>query len=195
MSSVSHELKFCIMCILILVLKLLHKQTMWMFKWSCCLTVRKRGNMAKMLLAAAKEFIFNFYVLGFVKRVSVPYANLYSKLVTYLRQLQSKEAGFEFGSKYWHELLCKVELSLVIQPRSGASYNDWVCNNFMKVQKHSLKVQPTRCNFSQFIYFCKTFYVFQTVFSFRHQELKIAHTASGICQTVTATCCWPGRPG
>ena len=27
-----------------------------------------------------------------------------------------------------------------------------------------LKVQPTRCNVSQFIYFCKTLYMFQTVF-------------------------------
>jgi len=26
-------------------------------------------------------------------------------------------------------------------------------------------------------------------FSVHHQEHKIAHTASGICQTVTATCC------
>jgi len=25
-----------------------------------------------------------------------------------------------------------------------------------------------------------------------HQELKAAHTESGICQTVTATCCYPG---
>jgi len=29
--------------------------------------------------------------------------------------------------------------------------------------------------------------MFQMVFSVRHQELKTAHTASGICQTVTAT--------
>ena len=27
-----------------------------------------------------------------------------------------------------------------------------------------LRVQPTRCDFSQFIYFCKTLYMFQTVF-------------------------------
>jgi len=27
------------------------------------------------------------------------------------------------------------------------------------------RVQPTRCNVSQFIYFCKTLYMFQTVFS------------------------------
>ena len=26
------------------------------------------------------------------------------------------------------------------------------------------RVQPTRCNFSKFIYFCKTLYMFQTVF-------------------------------
>ena len=29
-----------------------------------------------------------------------------------------------------------------------------------------LRVQPTRCNFSQFIYFCKTIYMFHTVFFF-----------------------------
>ena len=39
------------------------------------------------------------------------------------------------------------------------------------------------------IYFCKMLYMFQTGFSVHHQELKTAHTASGICLTVTATCC------
>ena len=29
---------------------------------------------------------------------------------------------------------------------------------------HIRRVQPTRCNVSQFIYFCKTLYMFQTVF-------------------------------
>jgi len=29
-------------------------------------------------------------------------------------------------------------------------------------------------------------------FSVHHQRLKTAHTASGMCQTVTATCCYPG---
>ena len=42
--------------------------------------------------------------------------------------------------------------------------------------------------FLKFIYFCKTLYMFQTGFSVHHQELKTAHTASDICQTVTATC-------
>jgi len=37
---------------------------------------------------------------------------------------------------------------------------------------------------SQFIYFCKTLYMFQAVFFFHHQELKTAHTASGICQNI-----------
>jgi len=50
-----------------------------------------------------------------------------------------------------------------------------------------LRVQPTRGDVSQFIYFCKTLYMFQTVFPSHHQELKTAHTASGVCQTVTAT--------
>jgi len=30
---------------------------------------------------------------------------------------------------------------------------------------------------------------FRRGFSVHHQELKTAHTASGICQTVTAACC------
>ena len=34
--------------------------------------------------------------------------------------------------------------------------------------------------------------MFQTVFPVHHQELKTAHTASGIFQTVTATCCRVG---
>ena len=41
--------------------------------------------------------------------------------------------------------------------------------------------------FLNFIYFCKTHYMFQTGFPVHHQELKTAHTASGICQTVTAS--------
>ena len=45
-----------------------------------------------------------------------------------------------------------------------------------------------------FIYFCKTLYMFQTGFSVHLQELKTAHTESGICQTITATCCQPPRP-
>jgi hypothetical protein len=60
----------------------------------------KERRWAKMLLSAAKECIKFFYDLKFVKRVSFRYANLYGKLVTYLRHLQSKEAGFEFGSNY-----------------------------------------------------------------------------------------------
>jgi hypothetical protein len=43
---------------------------------------------------------------------------------------------------------------------------------------------------SQFIYFCKALYMFQTVFSVRYQELKTVHTASGIGLTNTATFCW-----
>jgi len=46
------------------------------------------------------------------------------------------------------------------------------------------RVQPTRCNVSQFVYFCKTLYLFQTVFR-PHQELKTAHTALGIGPTNT----------
>jgi hypothetical protein len=48
-------------------------------------------------------------------------------------------------------------------------------------------VQP-RCNVSQFIYLCKMLYMFQTVFCVHHQELKTAHTSSGIYQINTATC-------
>ena len=51
------------------------------------------------------------------------------------------------------------------------------------------RLQPTSYNVSQFIYFCKTLYMFQTVFSVHHQEIKTAHTASGICQINTSTCC------
>jgi len=37
--------------------------------------------------------------------------------------------------------------------------------------------------------FCKTLYMFQTVFPSIIMEPKTAHRASGICQTVAATCC------
>jgi len=63
----------------------------------------------------------------------------------------------------------------------------------LEVSEYIRTVHPTRCNVSQFIYFCKTLYMFQTGFSVHHQQLKTAHTALGICQTVTATCCWPGQ--
>ena len=38
-------------------------------------------------------------------------------------------------------------------------------------------VQPTRCNVSQFVYFCKTLYMFQTVFPsiIRSSKLHIQH--------------------
>jgi len=41
------------------------------------------------------------------------------------------------------------------------------------------KVQPTRCNVSQFIYFCKTLYVFQTGFPsiIRSSKLHIQRQA------------------
>jgi len=38
--------------------------------------------------------------------------------------------------------------------------------------------------FLNFIYFCKTHYMFQTGFPVHHQEHQTAYTASGICQTV-----------
>jgi hypothetical protein len=48
------------------------------------------------------------------------------------------------------------------------------------------RVRPTRCNVSQFIYFCKTLYMFQTVFSVHHQELKTTHTADRYCYLLLA---------
>jgi len=59
------------------------------------------------------------------------------------------------------------------------------------VHEEFRRVQPTRCNVSQFIYFCKTLYMFQTGFPsiIRSSKLHIQR------QTNTATCCWPGREG
>ena len=72
------------------------------------------------------------------------------------------------------------------------------------------RVQPTRCSVSQFIYFCETFYTFQTTFPsiIRCSKLHIQHQvfvrqlllpAASLsdqycylllaCQTSTATCC------
>ena len=50
------------------------------------------------------------------------------------------------------------------------------------------RVQPTRCSVSQFIYFCKTLYVFQTIFPSIITRSKLRITASGICQTNTWRC-------
>ena len=59
-------------------------------------------------------------------------------------------------------------------------------DEFVRDYRHIRTVQPTRCDVSQFIYFCKTLYVFHTGFPSIHQELKTAHTAPGICQTNNA---------
>jgi len=58
----------------------------------------------------------------------------------------------------------------------------WIIYN---VQVWVRRVQPTGCNVSQFIYFCKTLYMFQAVFPpiIRSSKLDIQ------CQTNTATCC------
>jgi len=45
---------------------------------------------------------------------------------------------------------------------------------------------------SQIICSCKTFYVSDGL-SVHHQELKIVYTATSICQTATATCCYRRR--
>jgi len=42
------------------------------------------------------------------------------------------------------------------------------------------RVQPTRCNVSQFIYICKMLYMFQTGFTVHHQELKTAASPGGL---------------
>jgi len=57
------------------------------------------------------------------------------------------------------------------------------------IRDHILRVQPTRCNVSQFIYFCTTLYMFQTVFPsiIRSSNLHIQR------QTNIATCCQPSR--
>jgi len=47
---------------------------------------------------------------------------------------------------------------------------------------HIGSIQQTRCDVSQFIYFCKSLYVFQTVFTPNIRSIKTAHTASGICR-------------
>jgi len=58
-----------------------------------------------------------------------------------------------------------------------------------------LRVQSTKCDFSQFIiYFCKTLYMFQTGFSVHHQELKnctysVRHLSDQYCYLLLA------RPG
>ena len=60
----------------------------------------------------------------------------------------------------------------------------------VQIRSCVLRVQPIRRDVSQFIYFCKTLYVFQTGFSVHHQELKTAHTASD--QYCYLPLAWPG---
>ena len=74
--------------------------------------------------------------------------------------------------------------------------------NWLNVGKRVLKLKDIMCKSDYArsqnttnkmlrftIYICKTLYIFQAGFSVHHQELKTPHTASGICQTVSATCC------
>ena len=50
-------------------------------------------------------------------------------------------------------------------------------------------VKPTRCtNVSNLFYFGKTVHVSDGL-SVHHQEFETVHTATGICQTDTATAC------
>jgi len=51
-------------------------------------------------------------------------------------------------------------------------------NIHMSVHRYYIRrVQPTRCNVSQFIYICKTLYMFQTVFPsiIRSSKLHTQH--------------------
>jgi hypothetical protein len=51
-----------------------------------------------------------------------------------------------------------------------------------------LIVKPTRCtSFSNYVFLHNTLHVSDGL-SVHHQELKIVHTVTGICQTDTATC-------
>jgi len=65
------------------------------------------------------------------------------------------------------------------------SLNVWDCNFLQQHSQMQLlqpfmnvrRVQPTRCDVSQFIYFCKMLYMFQTVFPsiIRSSKLHIQH--------------------
>ena len=59
------------------------------------------------------------------------------------------------------------------------------------------RVQPTRCNVSQFIYFCKTLYMFQTVLpsimtSKLHKERQVfvrpLRSTNGLTNTCRSVC-------
>jgi len=55
--------------------------------------------------------------------------------------------------------------------------------NLNFVIEYFAEYNQQNANFSQFIYFCKTLYMFQMGFSVHHKGLKTAHTALGICVT------------
>jgi len=57
-----------------------------------------------------------------------------------------------------------LSLTLLISA-SGTSFLEYII----------LRIQPARCNFSQFIYFCKMLYMFQTVFPSIIRSFKL-HT-------------------
>ena len=60
-----------------------------------------------------------------------------------------------------------------------------VSNNKKKL--YVLRVQSTRCDFSQFIYFCKTLYMFQTVFP------SITWSSKGTAVAQWLRCCATNR--
>ena len=49
----------------------------------------------------------------------------------------------------------------------------WFNNPLVNMALNIRRVQPTRCNVSQFLYFCKKLYMFQTGFPFIIRSLKL----------------------
>ena len=78
--------------------------------------------------------------------------------------------------------------AVIVRPRIFFS----PCNLYHDVESadstNFRRVQQKRRNVSQLFIYVRPSTCFRRVFSVRRQELKTAHTASGICQTVTATC-------
>jgi len=79
---------------------------------------------------------------------------------------------------FWVIMLCSIILDSNILKKWQKNY---------KINLGICRVQPTRCNVSQFYSFPQdTLHVSDSFCA--HQELKTAHTASRICQTNTWCC-------
>ena len=111
--------------------------------------------------------------------------------------LQKKSCQCSGDSPYWLKISSK-RFILWSGMLTACGTNVLVCKpgstwHYCEDYSHMF---PARCNITQFVYFWKTALHVSGGIATHHQELhKTVFTASGTCQTVTATCRYRGKVG